>query len=90
MWCPGSVDSSPEVGEGGVLDGLDGKVVRDGGKGSGGRRELLDLHTDLLGQNHRGLLTLGGTQHGGALLQLLALLLGVGQLEALLLLTLQH
>ena len=88
MWCPESVESSPEVGEGGVLDGLDGKVVRDGGKRSRGRRELLDLHTDLLGQNHRGLLTLGGTQYGGALLQLLALLLGVGQLEALLLLTL--
>ena len=65
-----------------MLYRLNSEVMREGGEGREG--EMLSLHTDLLGQNHGGLLTLGGTQNCGASLQLLLLLLGVGQLEAFL------
>ena len=68
-----------------MLYGLDSEVVRDRRQG-GGSWEMFNLHTDLLGQDHWGLLTLGRSQHCGASLQLLLLLLGVGQLETFLLL----
>ena len=69
-----------------MLDRVDSELVRDRREGGGGRGGELLLHTHLLGQNYRGLLTLGGSQHSRALLQLLLLLLGVRQLEAFLLL----
>ena len=63
---------------------LNSEVMMEGREGREGGGKMLSLHTDLLGQNHGGLLTLGGTQDCGASLQLLLLLLGVGQLEAFL------
>ena len=82
---------SAQVREGGVLYRLTSKVVvRDGREREGSRHhrdgDSFDLHTDLLGKNHGSLLTLGRTQNCGASLQLLLLLLGVGQLETFLLL----
>ena len=81
------VGSSAQVREGGVLYGLHSEVVRDEREGDGSDhrdREIFNFHTDLLGQNHGSLLTLGWAQNCCASLQLLLLLLGVGQLEAFL------
>ena len=68
-----------------MLYWVDSEVVGDRGEREGGR-EVLYLHTDLLGQHNWGLFTLWGSKDGGASLQLLLLLLGVGQLETFLLL----
>ena len=75
------VGCSAQVREGGVLYGLHSEVVRDGREGDG---EMLNLNTDLLGQNHGSLLALGRSQNCCASLQLLLLLLSVGQLETFL------
>ena len=52
----------------------------------GGSGHVLDVDTDLLGEAHRSLLTPGRAQLGGALLKLLLLLNGVGELETFLIL----
>ena len=79
------MECSAQVWKGGVLYGLDSEVVRDRREG-GGSWEMFNLHTDLLGQNNGSLLALGRSQNCCASLQLLLLLLGVGQLETFLLL----